>query len=65
MLVDSGYGSHTGLSREKSGLSRIPYPELTLTQGQRILEQLFPGLKDELTAAGAPTIAPKWVLFLC
>lgn len=27
-----------------------------LTQGQRLLEQLFPGLATELTAAGAPTI---------
>lgn len=30
-----------------------------LTQGQRILEQLFPGLADELTALGATTV--DWV----
>jgi len=27
-----------------------------LTQGQRLLEQLFPGLATELTQAGAPTV---------
>lgn len=30
-----------------------------LTQGQRLLEQLFPGIADELTQAGAPTI--DWI----
>jgi 2-polyprenyl-6-methoxyphenol hydroxylase-like FAD-dependent oxidoreductase len=40
----------------RPGIPQANQVHVILTQGQRILEQLFPGLKDELTAAGAPTV---------
>ncbi len=40
----------------RPGTPQANQVHVILTQGQRILEQLFPGLKDELTAAGAPTV---------
>ncbi len=43
----------------RPGVPQGTQVHVLLTQGQRILEQLFPGLKDELTAAGAPTV--DWV----
>lgn len=40
----------------RPGVPQANQVHVILTQGQRILEQLFPDLKDELTAAGAPTV---------
>jgi 2-polyprenyl-6-methoxyphenol hydroxylase-like FAD-dependent oxidoreductase len=39
----------------RPGVPQVNHVHVLLTQGQRILEQLFPGLGAELTAAGAPT----------
>jgi 2-polyprenyl-6-methoxyphenol hydroxylase-like FAD-dependent oxidoreductase len=38
------------------GVPQSSHVHVLLTQGQRLLEQLFPGLAAELTAAGAPTV---------
>ena len=38
------------------GVPQSHHAHVLLTQGQRLLEQLFPGLAAELTAAGAPTV---------
>jgi 2-polyprenyl-6-methoxyphenol hydroxylase-like FAD-dependent oxidoreductase len=43
----------------RPGIPQANQVHVILTQGQRILEQLFPGLKDELTGAGAPTV--DWI----
>lgn len=43
----------------RPGVPQANQVHVLLTQGQRILEQLFPGLTDELTAAGAPTV--DWI----
>lgn len=40
----------------RQGVPQASHVHVLLTQGQRILEQLFPGLEAELTAAGAPTV---------
>ncbi|MBV8883156.1 MAG: monooxygenase, partial [Chroococcidiopsidaceae cyanobacterium CP_BM_RX_35] len=37
----------------RQGVPQASHVHVLLTQGQRILEQLFPGLGAELTAAGA------------
>jgi len=42
--------------QSRSGVPQSPHAHVLLTQGQRLLEQLFPGLAAELTAAGAPTV---------
>lgn len=43
----------------RPGIPQANQVHVILTQGQRILEGLFPGLKDELTGAGAPTV--DWI----
>lgn len=43
----------------RQGVPQASHVHVLLTQGQRILEQLFPGLEAELTASGAPTI--DWI----
>ncbi len=43
----------------RQGVPQSSHVHVLLTQGQRILSQLFPGLADELTAAGAPTV--DWI----
>lgn len=40
----------------RSGVPQAHHVHILLTQGQRILEQLFPGLEAELAAAGAPEV---------
>lgn len=40
----------------RSGVPQSHHVHILLTQGQRILEQLFPGLEAELAAAGAPQV---------
>lgn len=40
----------------RPGVPQSQHVHVLLTQGQRLLEQLFPGLATELTAAGAPTV---------
>lgn len=42
--------------RPRSGVPQAHHVHILLTQGQRILEQLFPGLEGELEAAGAPQV---------
>lgn len=42
--------------QSRSGVPQSQHAHVLLTQGQRLLEQLFPGLAAELTAAGAPTV---------
>ncbi|KAI9134216.1 NAD(P)/FAD-dependent oxidoreductase [Acaryochloris sp. CCMEE 5410] len=42
--------------RPRSGVPQSHHVHILLTQGQRILEQLFPGLEAELEAAGAPQV---------
>jgi 2-polyprenyl-6-methoxyphenol hydroxylase-like FAD-dependent oxidoreductase len=42
--------------KARSGVPQSQHVHVLLTQGQRLLEQLFPGLAAELTAAGAPTV---------
>lgn len=41
----------------RKGVPQASHVHVLLTQGQRLLEQLFPGLKDELAAAGAPSVS--------
>lgn len=43
----------------RRGVPQADQVHVLLTKGQQILEQLFPGLKDELIAAGAPTV--DWI----
>ena len=43
----------------RQGVPQANHVHVLLTQGQRILEQLFPGLEAELTAAGTPTV--DWI----
>jgi 2-polyprenyl-6-methoxyphenol hydroxylase-like FAD-dependent oxidoreductase len=43
----------------RQGVPQANHVHVLLTWGQRILEQLFPGLGAELTAAGAPRI--DWI----
>ncbi len=43
----------------RPGVPQAHHVHVLLTQGQRILEQLFPGIKAELAAAGAPSV--DWV----
>jgi 2-polyprenyl-6-methoxyphenol hydroxylase-like FAD-dependent oxidoreductase len=40
----------------RPGVPQSNHPHILLTKGQEILEQLFPGLQDELAAAGAPLV---------
>lgn len=40
----------------RSGVPQSSHLHVLLVKGQQILEQLFPGLAAELTAAGAPTV---------
>ena len=49
----------------RPGVPQGSQVHVILTQGQRILEQLFPGLTQELTAAGAPTVdwLADWKIF--
>lgn len=42
--------------QNRSGVPQSQHVHVLLTQGQRLLEQLFPGLAAELTQAGAPTV---------
>lgn len=42
--------------KARPGVPQSQHVHVLLTQGQRLLEQLFPGLATELSAAGAPTI---------
>lgn len=43
----------------RQGVPQSKHVHLLLTRGQRILEELFPGLEAELMVAGAPTI--DWI----
>jgi 2-polyprenyl-6-methoxyphenol hydroxylase-like FAD-dependent oxidoreductase len=40
----------------RGGVSQANHAHVLLTRGQQILEQLFPGMVDELTACGVPQI---------
>jgi 2-polyprenyl-6-methoxyphenol hydroxylase-like FAD-dependent oxidoreductase len=40
----------------RPGVPQSHHVHVLLTRGQHLLEELFPGLGDELTAAGAPTL---------
>ena len=42
--------------QSRPGVPQSQHVHVLLTRGQRLLEQLFPGLAAELTAAGAPTV---------
>lgn len=42
--------------KARPGVVQSQHVHVLLTQGQRLLEQLFPGLAQELSAAGAPTV---------
>ncbi|WP_045057177.1 FAD-dependent oxidoreductase [Aliterella atlantica] len=46
----------TELQKARPGVVQSQHVHVLLTQGQRLLEQLFPGLAQELSAAGAPTV---------
>ena len=46
----------TDLLKARPGVVQSQHVHVFLTQGQRLLEQLFPGLAQELSAAGAPTV---------
>ena len=46
----------TELLKARPGVVQSQHVHVFLTQGQRLLEQLFPGLAQELSAAGAPTV---------
>lgn len=46
----------TELPLARPGVVQSQHVHVFLTQGQRLLEQLFPGLAQELSAAGAPTV---------
>ncbi|MGQ4650654.1 FAD-dependent monooxygenase [Lyngbya aestuarii] len=48
---------------KRPGVPQASHVHVLLSQGQRILEQLFPGLAAELTAAGAPTV--DWTADCC
>ena len=41
---------------ERAGVPQSHHVHALLTQGQRLLEQLFPGINDDLDAAGAPKV---------
>ena len=45
-----------GRSAARQGVPQSPQPHILLTRGYRILADLFPGLADDLTAAGAVPI---------
>ncbi len=49
----------------RQGVPQASHVHVLLTRGQRILEQLFPGIEAELTAAGAPTVdwIADWSMF--
>lgn len=47
----------------RQGVPQGSHVHALLTEGQRILEQLFPGLGSELTEAGAPTV--DWIADWC
>lgn len=47
------------LPEYRQGVPQTHHVHILLTQGQRILEQLFPGIKAQLEKAGAPSI--DWV----
>jgi 2-polyprenyl-6-methoxyphenol hydroxylase-like FAD-dependent oxidoreductase len=51
--------------KARPGVAQSQHVHVLLTQGQRLLEQLFPGLAAELTAAGAPTVewTADWLMF--
>src|SRR5437588_6993875 len=40
----------------RKGVPQARHPHVLLTRGRLILEQLFPGLGEELLAAGAPLV---------
>ena len=46
----------TELPKARPGVVQSQHVHVLLTQGQRLLEQLFPGLAQELSSAGAPTV---------
>lgn len=43
----------------RRGIPQSGHFHLLLSRGRKILEQLFPGLQDELVAAGAPLLTPQ------
>ncbi len=43
----------------RPGIPQARHLHILLTRGKIILEQLFPGLENELVAAGAPILDPK------
>ena len=43
----------------RKGVAQSPQPHVLLTRGYRILEELFPGIGSDLSAAGALSI--DWV----
>jgi 2-polyprenyl-6-methoxyphenol hydroxylase-like FAD-dependent oxidoreductase len=47
----------------RPGVPQSQHVHVLLTQGQRLLEQLFPGLLGELNLAGAPTV--NWTTDWC
>jgi 2-polyprenyl-6-methoxyphenol hydroxylase-like FAD-dependent oxidoreductase len=55
----------TELLKARPGVVQSQHVHVLLTQGQRLLEQLFPGLAQELSAAGAPTVewTADWLMF--
>lgn len=52
-------------SKARSVVPQSSHVHVLLTQGQRLLEHLFPGLAAELSAAGAPTVewTADWLIF--
>lgn len=51
--------------KARLGVVQSQHVHVLLTQGQRLLEQLFPGLAQELSEAGAPTVewTADWLMF--
>jgi 2-polyprenyl-6-methoxyphenol hydroxylase-like FAD-dependent oxidoreductase len=43
----------------RRGVPQSGHFHILLSRGRKILEQLFPGLQDELVAAGAPLLTPQ------
>ncbi len=43
----------------RPGIPQSRHPHILLTRGKIILEEFFPGLENELIAAGAPSLEPR------
>mgnify|MGYP002777784923 CR=1 FL=1 len=60
LIERDSFPNHPGF---RPGVPQSQHVHILLTQGQRYLEQLFPGILAELTTAGAPTV--NWTAEWC